>query len=107
LATSPRFDLSSAEREFAAHHVGHDADYATMWLVNWLVSTVCGVPAPGNGNYVARDRFVRRCASGDIPSSVPPLVAGILARHSATALRMNDFCLRLYGGDIHAEYPGR
>lgn len=106
LATSPRFDLSPPERDFVARHVGHDADYATMWLVNWLVTTVCGVPVPANRDYGARDRYVRRCASGDIPQGVPATVAGILARHALTAVRMNDFCLRLYGGDIHAEYPG-
>jgi hypothetical protein len=77
-----------------------------MWLVNWLVTTVCGVPAPVNGDFVARDRYVRRCASGDIPQGIPAAAAGILARHAPTAVRMNDFCLRLYGGDIHAEYPG-
>jgi hypothetical protein len=36
LATSPRFDLSDAERDFARH----DADYASMRLVNWLVASV-------------------------------------------------------------------
>ncbi len=104
LATSPRFDLSATEREFVAHHVGHDADYAMMWLVNWLVSAVCRVPAPAGGSYVERDRYIRRCADGDIPLDVPAPAAGILARHACTAARMNDFCLRLYGGDIHAVY---
>lgn len=107
LATSPRFDLSDAERDFVAHHVGHDADYAAMRLVNWLVTTVCGVPAPVSGGPSARDRYVRRCASGDIPQGVPAAVAGILARHAPAAVRMNEFCWRLFDGDIHAEYPGR
>ncbi|WP_239124357.1 serine/threonine protein phosphatase [Rhizocola hellebori] len=106
LATSPRFDLSDAERDFVARNVGHDADYAAMRLVNWLVTTVCGVPMPATGGPVERNAFVRRCASGDIPQDVPAVVAGILARHSPAAARMNDFCWRLFDGDIHAEYPG-
>ena len=106
LATSPRFDLSDAEHDFVARHAGHDADYAAMRLVNWLVSTVGGVPAPPGGAPVARDLYVRRCATGDIPPDVPPAVAGILARHAPAATRMNDFCRRLYDGDLRAEYPG-
>jgi hypothetical protein len=106
LATSPRFDLSNAERDFVAHHVGHDADYAAMRLVNWLVTTVCGVSAPASGGPVARNMYVRRCASGDIPQGVPAAVAGILARHAPAAAQMNDFCWRLFDGDIHAQYRG-
>lgn len=104
LATSPRFELSSAERDFVARHVGHDADYAAMRLVNWLVTTVCGVPVPASGGPVARNAYVRRCASGDIPQDVPGVVADILARHAPAATQMNDFCWRLFDGDIRAQY---
>ncbi|GAA2585034.1 hypothetical protein GCM10010399_13910 [Dactylosporangium fulvum] len=106
LATSPRFDLSDAERDFVARHTGHDAGYAAMRLVNWLVTTVCGVPMPASGGPVARNEYVRRCASGDIPRDVPAAVADVLARHAPAAARMNDFYWRLFDGDIHAEYPG-
>ena len=106
LATSPRFALSNAERDFVAQHVGHDADYAAMRLVNWLVTTVCGVPMPASDGPVERNTYVRRCASGDIPPDVPATVAKILARHAPAAARMNDFCWRLFDGDIHAAYPG-
>jgi hypothetical protein len=41
LATSPRFALSPAERDFAARNATHDAAHAAMRLVNWLVTTVC------------------------------------------------------------------
>jgi hypothetical protein len=105
LATSPRFDLSAAERAFVARNAGHDADYAAMRLVNWLVSTACGVPVPAGGGPVARNAYVRRCAGGDIPPGVPASVAAVLARHAPAAARMNDFTWRLFGGDIHAEYP--
>ncbi|WP_217440986.1 hypothetical protein, partial [Myxococcus sp. CA056] len=106
LATSPRFDLSNAERDFVARHVGHDAEYAAMRLVNWLVTTVCGLPVPAGGGPVERNGYVRRCASGDIPQDVPAAAADILSRHAPAAARMNDFCWRLRDGDIHAEYPG-
>ncbi|MEV0135666.1 hypothetical protein AB0H83_45390 [Dactylosporangium sp. NPDC050688] len=72
--------------------------------MNWLVTAVCEVPvgeAP-----VARSAYVRRCASGDIPPDVPPVVAGILARHASAAARTNDFTWRLFAGDLHPEYPG-
>ncbi len=77
-----------------------------MRLMNWLVTTVCGVPVPAGDRPVDRNRFVRRCASGDVPQDVPAAVAEILARHAPVAARMNDFCWRLFEGDIHAKYPG-
>jgi len=106
LATSARFDLSTSEREFVAQNVGHDADYAAMRLVNWLVTTVCGVPLPVSGGPVERNAYVERCAGGDVPQDVPTVVAGILARHAPAAARMNDFCWRLVDGDVDARYAG-
>ncbi|MGK8524910.1 hypothetical protein ACRS6B_26730 [Nocardia asteroides] len=35
LVTSPRFDLSAAERDFAERHAAHDAGYVAMRLINW------------------------------------------------------------------------
>lgn len=34
-------------------------------------------------------------------------VAAVLTRHSPAAARMNAFYWRLFGGDMHAENPGR
>jgi len=104
LATSARFDLSEAEREFVARNAGHDADYASMRLVNWLVTALA---LPSGRDFRARDRFVRRCADGERPAGVPAPVAEIIGRHASAAARMNDFCRRLFDGDLHAEYPGR
>ena len=106
LATSPRFDLSDAERAFVARNVDHDADYAAMRLVNWLVTSACGVPVPAVGGAAARNAYVRRCAQGDVPDDVPPVVADLLARHAPAAARMNDFCWRLFGGEHDARYAG-
>lgn len=106
LATSPRFDLSADERKFARAHVGHDADYAAMRLVNWLVDSVRGAPAPTRDGIAARNAYVRRCASGDIPHGVPPSVADIIARHATAAAAMNEFHRQLADGNFNATYPG-
>ncbi|MFD6160669.1 serine/threonine protein phosphatase [Nocardia sp. NPDC060256] len=105
LVTSPQFDLSAAERDFAEQHSTHDADYAAMRLVNWLVTDVCGVPIPPGGGPVARNEYVFQCAAGQIPDDVPPTVAAILTRHAPAAAKMNSFYWELFAGDIHAEYP--
>lgn len=106
LATSLHFDLSTAERDFARRHAMHDTDYAAMRLVNWLVTEVCGVSVPTGAVPVARDEYVARCATGDIPAGVPPAVTAVLARHAPAAARMNALYRRLFGGDLRAEYPG-
>ncbi|MEU1984160.1 serine/threonine protein phosphatase [Nocardia sp. NPDC019395] len=106
LATSPRFDLSAAERDFVERHATHDAGYAAMRLVNWLVTDICGVPMPSSGGPVTRNEYVRQCAAGHIPDDVPPAVAAILTRYAPAAAKMNAFYWRLFEGDVHAEYPG-
>ncbi|MGV9666051.1 serine/threonine protein phosphatase [Nocardia niigatensis] len=105
LATSPRFDLSTAERDFVERHATHDADYAAMRLVNWLVTEVCGIPMPTSGGPVARNEYVLQCAAGHIPDDVPPAVAEILTQHAPAAATMNAFYWRLFAGEIHTEYP--
>jgi hypothetical protein len=105
LATSPHFDLSAAERDFAERHATHDAGYAAMRLVNWLVTAVCGIPVPASGGPVARNEYVIQCVAGHIPDDVPPVVAAILTRHAPAAAKMNAFYWRLFDGEIHAEYP--
>jgi hypothetical protein len=105
LATSPRFELSPAEREFAGRNATHDAQYAAMRLVNWLVTAVCGITDPAGGGPVARNAYVARCAADGVPADVPTPVAAILARHAPVAARMNDFYWQLFGGNVHARYP--
>lgn len=107
LATSPRFDLSTAEQAFVRDHVDHDADYAAMRLVNWLVATTGGLPPPTSAgpDLDARNQYVLRCANGDVPHDVPTGTAKMLARHAPAAARMNDFLAQLYDGDIPTRYP--
>ncbi len=104
LATSTHFELSDTERVFFDHHRGHDADYAAMRLVNWLVTSVCGDFAATSAGLLARDAYVQRCADGDLPPDVPTPAVGILSRHAPTAARMNDFHRRLVDGDSSARY---
>jgi len=106
LATSPRFDLSGAERRFIERNATHDAGYAAMTLTNWLVTAVCGVPVPARGGPVARNEYVRRCAAGRVPEGVPPAVARILTRHAPAAATMNDFYWRVFGGAVTTDFPG-
>ena len=103
LATSPRFDLTADERDFVERNRTHDADYAAMRLVNWLVTATCGLPEQV-GPPSIRNEFVARCAEGDIPDDVPPVAAGILARHAPAAAKMNGHYWRLFGGELDAEY---
>ncbi|MEV1119465.1 serine/threonine protein phosphatase [Actinosynnema sp. NPDC049800] len=105
LVTSPRFELTAAEREFVRRNASHDAGYAAMRLVNWLVTDVCGVRVPPGDVPTARNAYVRRCAAGDIPDDVPPAVAAILSRHAPAAARLNAFYWRLFDGEVDAEYP--
>ncbi|MEU7922989.1 serine/threonine protein phosphatase [Micromonospora zamorensis] len=106
LATSPRFDLSDTEREFVKRNATHDAGYAAMILVNWLVTAVCGVPVPARGGPVERNDFVRRCAAGHIPEDVSPAIAGLLTRYAPAAAMMNGFYWKLFGGEVRTDYPG-
>ncbi|RJO75275.1 serine/threonine protein phosphatase [Nocardia panacis] len=107
LATSPHFDLSTAEREFVERHATHDSDYAAMRLVNWVVTDICGIPTPIRGGPVARNEYVLRCAAGHVPDEAPSAVAPILVRCAPAAARMNAFYWKLFGGDLHAEFPVR
>ncbi|WP_211247688.1 hypothetical protein [Cryptosporangium arvum] len=49
---------------------------------------------------------MRRCAAGHLPGDLPPVVASILARRAPAAATMNAFYWQLFGGDVHASYPG-
>lgn len=92
LVTSPRFDLSVAEHAFVRRNATHDADYASMRLVNWLATEVCGVsPVPA-----ARNEFVAWCATGGVPPGVPGEITAILARHAPAAARANSLYWQLF-----------
>ncbi|GIG60008.1 hypothetical protein Lfu02_43800 [Longispora fulva] len=105
LATSPRFDLSPEEAAFVDRNAGHDAAYALMLLVNWLVTNVCGVPVAAQGGPVERNAYIRRCAEGVAPVGVPAEVAALVVRYAPVAVVMNDFYWELFGGNPAAPFP--
>lgn len=105
LATSPRFDLSAAESDFAGRHGSHDVCYALTQLVNWLVSNVCGVAVPAAGGPVERNDYIRRCAAGAEVVNAPPAVAEVISRYAPTAVVMNDFYRDLFGKSRATPYP--
>ncbi|WP_246149322.1 serine/threonine protein phosphatase [Nonomuraea turkmeniaca] len=105
LATSPRFDLSPDEADFAAHNLSHDLGYAMMSLVNWLVTRVCEVPTPPTDGPAARNDFIRRCAAGEEPAGIPAALAAIITRYAPVAAVMNDFYWDLFGESRATPYP--
>jgi hypothetical protein len=105
LATSPRFDLSADEQNFATRNLSHDAGYAVMELVNWLVTNVVGVAVPDSGGPVDRNTYIRRCAAGTQPANVPAPVSTVISRYAPVATVMNDFYWKLFGDSREAPYP--
>ncbi|MEV4625262.1 serine/threonine protein phosphatase [Micromonospora sp. NPDC049523] len=105
LATSPRFDLSPAERDFLVTNASHDAAYAVTTLVNWLVSALVGPTLPGRFTAAERNRLVRRYAEGERPANLPPAAAAIIHRHAPVSAALNDFYWHLHGTTRTTPYP--
>jgi hypothetical protein len=105
LATSPRFDLSPAESDFVARHRSHDVCHALTHLVNWLVTSVCGVAYPATGGPVERNDYIRRCATGAQVVDAPAGVAAVVQRYAPVAVAMNDFYWDLFGHSRATPYP--
>ena len=105
LATSTRFDLSPAERAFAADHADHDTSYALMRLVNWLVTTVCGIGSPESGGPAERNAYIKECAASARPLSAPPEVAATITRYAEVAALVNDFYWDFFGTTRATPFP--
>ena len=105
LATSPRFELSAAESDFAGRHRGHDVCYALTQLVNWLVSNVCEGAVPAASSPAGRNEYIRRCAAGAEAVQAPAAVAEVICRYAPAAVVMNDFYWDLFGKSRAAPYP--
>ncbi|MBB1159071.1 MULTISPECIES: serine/threonine-protein kinase [Amycolatopsis] len=88
LSFARRFDLTAQEVAFAELNAGHDRAYGSMYLVNWLVTEVCGT-----WDRESRLAAVRQAAAGEL--ALPSPVAEVVARHAAVAVAMNDFYGRL------------
>ncbi|MDI1462397.1 serine/threonine protein phosphatase [Catellatospora sp. KI3] len=86
LATSPRFELPAAEREFLAAHRDHDLGYAVMQLVNSVVKAVSPLET-----WPERFDLVRRSAAGLPCPELPGWAQALVRRHAPAAAVMNDF----------------
>jgi hypothetical protein len=107
LATSPRFDLSTDERDFLARNASYDAGYAVRELANWIVTNVVGIATPDTGGPVERNDYIRRCAAGAQPAGTPEPVAELISRCAPVAAIMNDFYWNLFGVSRATAYPAQ
>jgi hypothetical protein len=100
LATSPRFDLSTVEREFLRANASHDASHTMTLLVNWLVAALAGITRIKD-----RNEYISRCATGDRPANLPEWAAAVVGRYAPVAVVMNDFYWKLFGESRATPYP--
>ncbi|GHJ48655.1 hypothetical protein Cs7R123_59970 [Catellatospora sp. TT07R-123] len=100
LATSPRFELAAAEREFLADHRDHDRAYALMELVNSVVTAFGGLAC-----WPDRFRLIRRCAHGLPCPELPGWAEDLVQRHAPAAAVMNDFYWPLHGESRTIPFP--
>lgn len=98
LASSPRFDLSPAEREFLDRNAGHDRCYVLTHLVNSLVRAFGDI----DGGPPERHAFVRDFTD-DVP--FPAAAADILRRYQHIAVPFNDFMRALFSDSRRTPYP--
>jgi hypothetical protein len=107
LATSPRFDLSTDERNFLALNASHDACYAMRELLNWTVTNIVGIADPDTGGPVERYDYIRRCAAGARPVGAPEPVAELISRYAPAVTIMNEFYYNLFGVSRATPYPAQ
>ncbi|MEU5162351.1 protein kinase family protein [Streptomyces sp. NPDC020875] len=99
LALSTGFDLSPAERDFAARHRDHDPAYALSYLVNWLITAVYGYRRP------EREALIRACADGAVPPPGPEAARSAIVRHARVAAVVTEFHGRLTDESRETPYP--
>jgi hypothetical protein len=107
LATSPRFDLSTDERDFLALNASHDAGYAVRELLNWLVADVVGIAGPDTGGPVERYDYIRGCAAGAPPTGATGPIAEMISRYAPVAAILNDFYWNVFGVSRATPYPAQ
>ena len=98
LATSPRFDLSPAEREFLTRNAGHDRHYVLTHLVNSLVRAFGDV----DGGPAERHAFIESFTD-DVPFPAP--AADILRRYRPIVVPFNTFTRALFTESRQTPYP--
>jgi hypothetical protein len=107
LATSPRFDLSTDEKDFLAFNASHDTCYAMRELLNWTVANIVGILDPDTGGPVERYDYIRRCAAGARPAGASEPFAELISRYAPAVAIMNDFYWKLVGVSRATPYPAQ
>jgi hypothetical protein len=98
LATSRRFELSAAEREFASRHRAYDRSGMVMYLVCAMIEGVRGAPP--------RDVFLREWIDGRIPAAgLSPAAVAMISRYAPLALLALDFHQALSSGRKATPFP--
>jgi hypothetical protein len=102
LAFSSGFELSQEEIEFFDRHQTYDRSYTATYLVNWLVTALCGYSKEDReGRYA----LVRAYAEGKHPTGIPEAAAAILAQYAPIAAVMSDFSRKFQRQSRQAPYP--
>lgn len=102
LAISSRFELSRDEGDFFDRHQAYDRCYTATYLVNWLVTALCGIRREDRERRCA---LVREYAEGKRPTGIPAEAAAIISRHAPVAAVMSDFTRRFRGHSRRTPYP--
>jgi hypothetical protein len=102
LALSSRFELSRDEAGFFDRHEAYDRCYTATYLVNWLVTALCGFrPEDRDGRYA----LIRAYAEGKHPAGVPAGAAALIARHAPIAALVSDFNRTFQRRSRQTPYP--
>jgi hypothetical protein len=101
LALLPTFDLSPAERAFAADHASYDASYLLTHLATWLVRRLTGAPPE------QQRRQLADAALGTRPAGMPAAAADLVVRYAPVAAVVRPFYHRLQAETRTAAYPAR
>lgn len=102
LALSSRFELSRDEADFFDRHQVYDRCYTATYLVNWLVTALCGCRREDRDG---RHALVRAYAEGERPTGIPEEAAAIIARHAPVAAVVSDFHRTFRSRSRRTPYP--
>lgn len=102
LAVSSGFELSQDEADFFDRHQTYDRCCTATYLVNWLVTALCGYQKEDREGRFA---LVRAYAEGERPAGIPEAAAAILTRHAPIAALMSDFNLKFQRRSRRTPYP--
>jgi len=100
LVNSLGFELTQSEGEFLAANATHDSGLARTMLMNLVVTQIF---APQDA--AQRNDIIRSLAAAVRPAGLPPGLGGMVRRHAAVAVVINDFYWSLFGESRATPYP--